>query len=106
MPDPRGEQLATNKELLILHITTIVPFMIFDLIQQGGITEQHMREARSYVETIASEGDAILYSSKQKGKSGRAIDRALSKSRPRCIISWRHQIHGSPFRRKQRTRFY
>jgi len=65
-----------NKELLTLHISTIVPFMILDILQTGGIKEHHLREAQRHMETIASQGDLILYRSKKKGETAHAV-RAL-----------------------------
>jgi len=63
-----------NTELLKLHILAVVPFMILDLIEQGGIKEWHIEEAQRYVDILASEGDALLYHSKKKGQTARAFN--------------------------------
>jgi hypothetical protein len=62
-----------NNELLKLHILAVVPFMILDLIEQGGIKEYHIKEAQRYVDILASEGDALLYHSKKKGQTARVF---------------------------------
>ncbi len=74
-----SEQSSINRDLLILHVSSIVPFMIYDIMQEGGITEYHLEEVRGYVDIIASEGDAILYRDKKKGKTARAMN-ALCRS--------------------------
>jgi hypothetical protein len=60
--------------LLKLCIEATVPFMILDIIEQGGIKDYHLEEARRYVDIIASEGDLILYRSKKKGQTARAFN--------------------------------
>jgi len=63
-----------NQELLKMHVATVVPFMIEDILyKEGGISEQHLAEARGYTDLIGSEGDAILYRSKKKGKSAQLV---------------------------------
>jgi hypothetical protein len=62
-----------DEELLKLHILAVVPFMILDLIEQGGIKDYHITEAQRYVDIIVSEGDALLYHSKRKGQTARVF---------------------------------
>jgi hypothetical protein len=47
--------------------------MILDLIEQGGIKDYHIKEARRSVDILASEGDALLYHSKKKGQTARVF---------------------------------
>lgn len=65
--------MGNNEELLKLHISIVVPLMMQGIIESGGLTDAHIREAQKHAETVATGGDLILYRSKKKGESAKVI---------------------------------
>lgn len=65
--------MSWNEDLLIIHVQMVVPLMIMGILESGGLTEGHLREAKRQADIIAEKGDLILFKSKKKGESAGAV---------------------------------
>lgn len=66
-------ETSQNEELLKLHISMVVPLMVRGIIESGGLTDAHIKEAQKHAETVATKGDLILYRGKRRGESAGVI---------------------------------
>lgn len=60
---------GTNGELLRFSLILGVPNAMRDLHLQGGPLERDWESARTFAETLATQGDNLLYKSKKKGET-------------------------------------
>lgn len=60
---------GTNGELLRFALIMGVPNAMRDLHLQGGPLERDWQEARAFADTLATQGDNLLYKSKKKGET-------------------------------------
>lgn len=58
--------------LLKLHLSAVVPLMIADLSEQGGISDWQLERVKGHALYLGEHGDAILY--RVKGETAKAMN--------------------------------
>ena len=67
------EQEHVTGELLRSTLEATVPFRILELQQQGGPLARDWQETRDFAETLATEGDAVLFKGHKRGDTARVM---------------------------------
>jgi hypothetical protein len=60
----------SNRELMRVAVSAMVPLEIMELERRGGITDWHIEQAREISKLIAEQGDVLQYGGGKRGQAG------------------------------------